>query len=154
MLIECQVKIDGSIQAVWDIISDIEKAAETISGIDKVEILEKPDEGLVGLKWRETRSVYGKTATEVMWITEVMENESYIARAESHGCLYLSTLSLTQEDDGVTLSMRHETKPQVLTAKLLAPLMGLMLKKTFQKLVLQDLIDIKQAVEAESSKGA
>ncbi|MGC6457722.1 MAG: SRPBCC family protein [Akkermansiaceae bacterium] len=150
MLIESQVEIQGSASAVWNIISDIENASEAISGIDEVEILERPDEGLVGLKWRETRTLYGKTATEVMWITEAVENESYTARAESHGCLYLSTLSLAQKDDGVSLTMRHETKTQAFMAKLLAPVMGLMFKKTFRKLIHQDLTDIKAAVEAKS----
>ena len=98
MLIESQVEIQGSSSAVWNIISDIGNASEAISGIDEVEILEKPDEGLVGLKWRETLTLYEKTATEVMWITEAVENESYTARAESHGCLYFSTLSLAQKD--------------------------------------------------------
>ena len=150
MLIESQVEIQGSASAVWNIISDIGNVSEAISGIDEVEILEKPDEGLVGLKWRETRTLYEKTATEVMWITEAVENESYTARAESHGCLYFSTLSLAQKDDGVSLTMRHETKPQAFMAKLLAPVMGLMFKKTFRKLIHQDLTDIKAAVEAKS----
>ena len=35
-------------------------------------------------------------------------------------------------------------------AKLLAPVMGLMFKKTFRKLIHQDLTDIKAAVEAKS----
>jgi carbon monoxide dehydrogenase subunit G len=54
MIVEAQVTINGSKTAVWAAITDIENAAEIISGIEKIEILAKPANGLVGLKWAET----------------------------------------------------------------------------------------------------
>lgn len=41
--------------------------------------------GLVGLKWRETRMLFGKEATAEKWITDAVENECYKTRAESDG---------------------------------------------------------------------
>jgi uncharacterized membrane protein len=55
ILVEVQVTINKSKAAVWAVIANIENASETISGITNVEVLEKPANGLVGLKWRETR---------------------------------------------------------------------------------------------------
>jgi carbon monoxide dehydrogenase subunit G len=50
MIVEAQVAINGSKSALWAAITDIENAAKTISGIEKIEVVEKPITGLVGLK--------------------------------------------------------------------------------------------------------
>lgn len=55
MLVETQVTINASKPAIWAAITDMENAASFMSGIDKIEILEKPASGLVGLKWRARR---------------------------------------------------------------------------------------------------
>lgn len=149
MFIEAQVAIDASRKAVWDAITNIENAAETISGIDQIEILEKPEDELVGLKWRETRTLFGKTATEVMWITDSVENEFYEARAESHGFIYISTMRISEDNDGVSLKMTHLSKPQGFVVKLLSIPMGLVFKRILRKAIMQDLNDIKVAVERE-----
>jgi len=149
MNVQSQVTINAPKAAVWQVITDIENAAATISGIEALEVLEKPEQGLVGLKWRETRTLFGKTATEVMWMTEAEQGAFYKAQAESHGCVYLSTMSIAGEDGNCTLTMTHETKPQTVMAKLMSPLMGLMFKGTLEKVILQDLNDIKGAVEMQ-----
>lgn len=60
---ETEVKgiINADRKSVWNTITDIENAPQTISGIEKVEILEKPASGMVGFKWRETRTMFGQT---------------------------------------------------------------------------------------------
>jgi hypothetical protein len=148
MIIEARIDISGSKAAVWELITDIEHAAETITGIDRVEILERPARGLVGLKWRETRTLFGKTATEVMWITAAVEQTSYETRAESHGCVYTCAFRLEGRDGALSLTMSHETRPQALLAKLLAAPMGLAFKGTLRKALLKDLQDVKARVEA------
>jgi hypothetical protein len=77
MIVEAQVTINGSKAAIWAAITNIENASETISGIENIEVLEKPANGLVGLKWRETRMLFGKPATAEKWITDAVENEFY-----------------------------------------------------------------------------
>ena len=47
MLVEAQVPINGSRAAIWAVITDIENSAETISGIEHIEVLERPAHGLV-----------------------------------------------------------------------------------------------------------
>ena len=42
MIVEVQVAIKGSRAAVWAAITNIENASEIISGIEKIEVLEKP----------------------------------------------------------------------------------------------------------------
>src|SRR5262245_30304156 len=96
MFVEEQVTINGSKAAVWAVITDIDKAADIMSGVEKIEILEEPADGLVGLKWRETRLLFGKPASAEKWITEVVENEFYKTRAEDLGFVFLTTMRISE----------------------------------------------------------
>jgi len=55
MTVQVQINITGSYTNIWKAITDIHFLAETIRGIEKIEILENPGNKLEGLKWRETR---------------------------------------------------------------------------------------------------
>ena len=149
MIVEAQVSINGSRQAIWDTITNIENASDTISGIDKIEILERPDNGLMGLKWRETRTIFGKSATEDMWITDVAENKSFESRAESHGCLYITTKYISEQNGKMSLISTHDSQPQSLMAKLLFIPMGIACKGMMKKALMKDLNDIKAAIESK-----
>jgi hypothetical protein len=146
MIVETQVTINGSKTAVWDVITDIENADQRLSGIEKIEIVEKPAAGIVGLTWRETRMYFGKPATVEIRITDSVENEFYKTRAESDGFLFLSTLSVSENGGGVTLSTSHDYLPQSFAAKLKSAPMFLF-KGMIKKALMQDLNDIKTAVE-------
>ena len=146
MIVEVQVTINASRTAVWNAITNIENAAEFISGIEKIEVVEKPATGLVGFKWGETRMYFGKPATVEIWITDAVENEYYKTRAESDGYLYLSTMSISESSDGITLTSTHDYKPQSAVAKLKSMSM-VFFKGMIKKTLLQDLMDIKSAVE-------
>jgi hypothetical protein len=116
MIVEVQVTINGSRNGVWAAIADVEHAAETTSGIMKIEALEKPAHGLVGLRWRETRMYFGKPAAVEKWITEAVENEFYKTRAESDGFVFLTTMSIAETGDGVVLTSVHDSRPHGLVA--------------------------------------
>jgi hypothetical protein len=148
MFVEAQVTINGTKRAVWAVITDIENASEIVSGIDKIEVLEKPADGLVGLRWRETRMLFGKPATAEKWITNAAENAYYKTRAEDNGFVFLSTMSISESSSGsVTLTSSHDSQPQGFVARLMSIPMGLLFKGVAKKAILQDLNDIRSAVE-------
>jgi hypothetical protein len=147
MIVEAQVTINGSKSAVWAAITNIENASETISGIENIEVLEKPASGLVGLRWRETRTLRGKPATVEKWITNAAENQFYKTKAESDGFVFLTTKSISESRVGITLTESHEFNPQTIVAKLMSIPMGFLFKGMVKKALLQDLNDIKTAVE-------
>lgn len=149
MIVEVQVTINGSRAAIWAAITDIENASQSISGIDNIEVLEKPASGLVGLKWRETRMLFGKPATAEKWITDAAENEFYKTRAESDGFIFLSTTSISEGSGGMTLTSLHDSQPQSIVAKCMSIPMGVLFKGVAKKALMQDLNDIKSAVEKE-----
>jgi len=147
MKLTCSISINAPRESVWKAISNIENAVNVISGIEKIEILEKPDQGLVGLKWEETRTLFGKTATEVMWITDAVENSYYHTRAESHGAVYITHLTLEENAGVTTFTMSFNGEPQTLSGKIMMFLMGWMFVKATREALEKDLEDIKVYAE-------
>ena len=153
MFAEAQVTIAGSRAAIWNVVSDIENAPKIITGIQRIEVVERPARGLVGLRWRETRMLFGKPATAEKWITEAAEHEFYRTRAESDGFVHEATIRLSQAGDGVTLTSSHESRPQGFVARVMALPMFLF-KGVAKRALMQDLHDIKSAVERDRATAA
>ena len=151
MIFDAQVTINGSKEAIWAAITNIENASQILRGVENIEILERPANGLVGLRWRETRMLFGKPATVEKWITAAAENEFYKTRAEDGGFVFLSTTSISESSGGITLTSSHDSKPRGIAAKLMSIPM-ILFKGVAKKALVQDLNDIKSAVERESRR--
>ena len=146
MTVEAQITINRNKTAVWTAITNIRHTAEIISGVEKIEILNEPENGLVGLKWRETRMYFGKPATIDKWITDAIENKFYKTRAEMDGFIFITTMTISENDDNIRLTSSHETKSQGIMAKIKS-LPMIFFRGMLKKTILQDLNDIKTAVE-------
>jgi hypothetical protein len=151
MLVEAQVTIHATRAAVWAAVTDVENAAKIMTGVQKIEVLEKPASGLVGLKWRETRLLFGKPADAVKWVTEAVENEYYVTRAEDMGFVFLTTTRLSEGGGGVTVTSSHDSRPQGIGARIKSIPMRLF-KGVIRKAILQDLNDIKSRVEKNGGR--
>ncbi|HBR97974.1 MAG TPA: hypothetical protein DD979_11435 [Gammaproteobacteria bacterium] len=151
MKINTSIHINASRDQVWQHITDIDRAADMLSAVEEIEVLERPEAGLVGLKWRETRTLFGKTATEVMWITHASAPDFYDTRAESHGMIYRSSLRLREEGEGTRLRMGIAGEAQSWGTRIMAVLMGMLFKRATYKAIKRDLADIKAAVESDLS---
>lgn len=147
MFIEAQLPIAATREAVWAAIANIAGAAGIIRGIERIEVLHQPANGLVGLRWRETRILFGEPASVEKWITAAVENEYYQTRAEDKGFVFLTTLRLADSGAGVVVSSAHDSQPRTWMARLQAIPMGLLFRGTIRKAILQDLNDIRAAVE-------
>ena len=149
MIVEAHIIINGSKAATWAAITDIENATEIISGIEKIEVLEKPAKGLVGLRWRETRILFNEPATVEKWIIDAAENEFYKTQAEDRGVVFITTFRISESNDGIKLTSSHDSQPQEFVARIMSMPMFLF-KGVVKKAILQDLHDIKSAVEKEN----
>ncbi len=147
MNVAASVTIYAAKEIVWNTITDIGHCDRVISSIIKVKVLEQPESGLVGLRWQETREMFGKEATETMWITDAVTNEYYATRAESHGSVYQSRLGLQDQGSATALTMSFSASPQTLGAKILSLLMAPMIQGSLKKEIARDLADIKQYIE-------
>lgn len=148
MEVSARVKVNASKEAIWSVIKDIDNAPKNISGIVSVEVLERPTEGLVGLKWREQRVMFGKEAYETMWVTDSEENSFYQTRAESHGAIYISKMLIEDNGDSCVLEMSFKAEALTFGAKVGNFVFSGMMKKSTEKALFEDLKDIKKVAEA------
>jgi uncharacterized membrane protein len=142
------VEIEKPVEEVWRAIVDFKNCPNYITSIVNLEILHEPKDSLIGFKWKETRVMFGKEATEIMWITDCVENEYYQTRAESHGSIYKSRLSIEPLGENTKLTMSFTAEAQNFFAKLISKLMGFMIKGSMKKALLKDLNDIKTYLES------
>ncbi len=148
MKVTASIDVKAMPERVWAIVADIENAGDSISAIDDIEMLDRPTgPSLVGLKWRETRTMFGKAATEVMWVTDAKDDSFYEARAESHGSVYVSRVELEPDGGGTRLTKVFEGTPVTTGAKVLWALTGWMAKGAMKKALDADLADIKTTAE-------
>ncbi len=145
-----EVEIKGAKEDIWEAITDIKSSEKFISGIKKIEVLEKPADGMVGFKWHETRVMFGKEATEIMWVTAAEKNKFYKTRAESHGAIYRTLVELEEIGDSCLLRMEFESEAVSFSGKLMNMFFGGMMAKSTKKMVLEDLTDIKKFVEGKN----
>lgn len=152
MNLNVSIDINATKAGVWTAITDITHCQQMISGIKDLTIISQPSDTLVGLKWRETREMFGKDATETMWITEYKAEEYYCTRAENCGAIYLTKMSLTSNSDNqetsTVLTMSFSSSADKLWVRALSAIMGIFIKKSMVKMIRKDLEDIKRFIEA------
>ena len=139
--------IDAPIDEVFTALTHFAGAAEVIGGIEKVEMLTDGPVA-VGTRFRETRIMFGREATEEMEVVSFDRPRSYALRAESHGSRYLSTFELEERDGGTGVRMDFEAVPLTVVAKVMAFLLKGMMKKVMAQCG-KDLDDVKRALETQ-----
>ncbi len=149
--LSCSIRIGSTQQQVFDVISDLEHAADRISGIESVEVLTDGPMA-VGTRWRETRVMFKKKCTEEMEVVEVDPPHGYRVTAESCGCLYDTAMTVTPDGDEMILEMSFNSTPRTFMAKLMSPL-GKIMMGPMKKLVNQDLADLKAHIEGGGAVG-
>ena len=147
MNLSASIEISKPLEEVWKVITDFKNCPNYITGIVNLEIIDQPDDTLVGFKWKETRVMFGKEATETMWITDYVENEYYQTRAESHGSIYISRLSIERIGQITKLTMSFSSEATTFFVKLISSFMGFMIKGSMIKVINKDLSDIKTHLE-------
>jgi hypothetical protein len=146
MTVTVTEEINAPVAAVWNLVTDIDRWTNTISGIVAVEVVERPESGIVGLKWRETRMLFGKEAVETMWISAAEPNRWYEATAINHGAVYSTRISMEERNDKVALTATFSTRPTTIGSRLMS-VFAFLFNGTMRKLLQQDLRDIRSAVE-------
>ena len=142
------VEIEKPLEDVWKTIIDFKNCSNYVESIVKLEIIDEPKDTLIGFKWKETRVMFGKEATETMWITDYVENEYYQTRAESHGSIYISRLSIERVEKHSKLTMSFSADAQTFFVKIFSLCMGFVIKGSMKKALIKDLNDIKTHVES------
>ncbi|MET9832690.1 SRPBCC family protein [Streptomyces sp. NPDC006385] len=136
---------------VWEALTDLAGMERVLSGVSKVEVVTEGAFG-VGTRWRETRRMFGKEATEEMWVTACEPPERYVVEAESHGTRYVSEWLLRADGpSATTVRMTFTAVAPSGVPGLLAKLLGGVGARAVSKAVAKDLDDIAAAVEGGGS---
>jgi carbon monoxide dehydrogenase subunit G len=138
--------VEAPPEKVFEVASDFAKAPEHIRGIAKVEMLTDGPVG-AGTRFRETRIMFKREATEEMEVTAFDPPRSYALGCENHGCKYHSVLTFTPNGDGTDVEMTFEATPLTVFAKVMSVAMSPMIKKVAVECS-KDLDDLKAAVES------
>jgi carbon monoxide dehydrogenase subunit G len=132
--------------------SDFQNAPQRIRGIERVEMLTSGPVG-VGTRFKETRVMFKKEATEEMEVTAFDPPRSYTLGCESCGCRYSTVLRFTPKDAGTDVSFTFEAVPLTSIAKVMSFLMKPMIKSSL-KMIARDLDDLKASLEGPAASGA
>ena len=148
MAITVSKEINASVDRVWAVITDIDNCDKNISGIQAVKVLERPDQGVIGLKWQETRLMMGKEAVETMWISSAEAPNWYETTAHNHGAIYTSRMEISESPSGTILTMSFSSEATTLTSRLMS-LLSFLFNSTLRRMIEQDLADIKKVAESD-----
>jgi carbon monoxide dehydrogenase subunit G len=139
-------------EKVWTIITDLDHTTETLSGVQRVERIDDGSDFGVGTRWRETRTMFGREATEQMEVTAVEPGRSYTVVAANGTTTYASVLRVQPAAGGTShLSMTFGARPSGAVASILAATLGRLVQRTTRKMLQRDLDDIAIAAETDRS---
>jgi Polyketide cyclase / dehydrase and lipid transport len=127
--------------------TDVEHMPGRVKGITKVEKLTPGPVGL-GTKFKETRIVFKREATETFEFTAFEPDQRYELTANSCGAVYRTDFRFTPEGPGTRVDVTFDLKAVSFFAKLMRPLAGLMMGM-MRKCVQQDLDDLRAALDAQ-----
>jgi len=128
---------------VWAAMSDFANAPGRVTGIVRIEMLTPGPVGQA-TRFKETRIMFKREATETMEVIEWNPPSHYTLQANSCGCLYTSKISIRPDGNGSIVEMSFDAAPQTFMAKVMGVLMGWMMKGTCRKMIAKDIDDIER----------
>lgn len=149
MAFQCRVgeRINALPEKVFAAASDFAGAPGRIPGIKRIEMLTDGPVGL-GTKFRETRVMFGKEATETMEVVDFQPGRSYTLRAYNCGCEYKTTVSVKSAGGTESeIEFDFSGQPRTIFAKVMTLAMGWLMNGTCVKMIKKDLTSLKMAVE-------
>lgn len=141
-------RIDAPPQAVFAIMADIPRWHQVFAKIESIEMLTSGPVA-VGTRFRETRTMFGKSATEEMTVAELVPSHRLVLTAFSHGTAYRTERIVEPSAGGSTMMLDFEGRPMSLFARLMTPVGWLFLGHV-KKQIAADLEDLKRAAEQPS----
>jgi carbon monoxide dehydrogenase subunit G len=137
------------VDVVWDVATDLEHAPEFIPGISGTEVLTDGGFG-VGTRWKETRTMLGRQASEVMTITALEPGRSYTAEASSSGMHYVTRWEFIPVEGGSEIVMSFGGEATGTLAKVMSKAMGFMVGSV-QKTMQRDMAELAASAERRTN---
>ncbi|MBL8746868.1 MAG: SRPBCC family protein [Phycisphaerae bacterium] len=138
-------RVNAPIERAYAVLTELDRATERIPNIKRLEVLTPGPVGR-GTRFRETRMMFGKEATETLEITDVQPGRSITFEAGSCGARFSTTFTLTREGSGTLIEQVTSCTPVSFLARLMTPLSMLMMKP-MKKMMQADLDHMALAME-------
>lgn len=141
--------IHASPEKVWSVISDIPGSAATLSGVESVQMLSEGPYG-EGTRWKETRTMMGRSETVEMWVAQADPPRSTTVKALQNGADYTTRFALAERNGGtdLTLTFGAEVVQPTRFNRIMLALFGKIGMSMTRKALAKDLAEI--AAKAES----
>lgn len=134
---------------VFAVFTDLAHGPERVRAIERLEVLTPGPVGK-GTRFKETRKMFGKSATETMEFVEFEPGKHYALAAESCGTRYRTSFAFEPTGTGTRVRMSFEATPLSMAAKMMAPMLGMM-TGTLTKAIQADFDDLKRFCEGRAS---
>jgi uncharacterized protein YndB with AHSA1/START domain len=145
MLIRVETDVAASPERLYALVTDITRWAEHLPAIEQVELL-TPAPVRVGTRFRETRIMQGRRATEEMTVAELAPPDRFVLTAESHGMRYHAVHTFEPMAGGTRMRLTFTGEPVTWVARLASPLAFLM-RGAIRRQLAADFAALKRAAE-------
>ncbi len=146
--------IKAPADSVWKVVADIPGSAATLSGVESIQMLTDGPYA-VGTRWKETRTMLGRSETVEMWVSQAEaptsgRGGSTTVKALQGGADYTSRFALAERDGGtdLTLTFGAEVIKPTRFSRIMLAVFGPLGMRITRKALTKDLADI--AAKAES----
>lgn len=146
--------IDAPVETNWWVLTDLEQLPDVLSAVMDVEILEGGETFDVGTRWRETRKMMRKEATEEMYVSHVEPLRSFTVEADNGGVRYVSTYAFTPAGGAATEVTTTFTALPTGSQNVVIRLLGKLGIRMMRKSLAKDLEDIAAASESAAASAS
>ncbi|MBM3451405.1 MAG: SRPBCC family protein [Armatimonadetes bacterium] len=143
-----EVRISAPAARIFDLVTDFARYPEIFRAIRGVDVLTNGPLD-VGTRFRETRVLFGREASEEMIVTRLIRPRELALESLIHGVRYRSRLTFSADDPETVVTLAFEAAPKTPLAKTLGFLGGPMIAAT-RRAGVEDLAALKKAAEASS----
>lgn len=136
--------VEAGPSEAWEVLVDFAAYPERMASYESLELLSVASGGL-GTRWRQTRTVYGRSHSQVMEVTRWEEPTLLELEAGERGARYRTTYVLVESASGTRVEMRFEVEATNPLARAFQRLFGARLMRSTAEAMEKDLEDLLAA---------
>lgn len=148
MKIDLSALINAPRERVFGHLTDVAAWPDIIPGCNRVDVL-TPGPIMVGTRFVETRTMFGREAIEEMTVSVMEAPSLFIVTAHNHGTAYKVDHILEDVGGQTRLKIIFEGRPESIFAWLFYPL-GLCFQGSLKQVLQDDIAAVKAACERET----